>query len=79
MLREYLIWSNQHKSWLGPNERGYTPFQEAAGRYTFEEALKIVKTATCNGKLERDAWDTNGKELVVHDEVIVKTVEYDLS
>lgn len=40
--QKYLIWSLEHKSWWGANHCGYTPFSEAAGKYSFEEAKKIL-------------------------------------
>lgn len=42
---KFLIWSMEHNAWWMPNERGYTPSREEAGRYSFEEACKIVKAA----------------------------------
>lgn len=43
-MSNYLIWSNEHKSWWGANHRDYTNNIDFAGRYSEEEALKI-----CNG------------------------------
>lgn len=39
--RTYVIWSNEHRCWWGPNNCGYYTNLEAAGRYTREEALGI--------------------------------------
>ncbi len=41
---KFLIWSNEHRAWWGPNHRGYVASVEHAGQYTEEEAVKI-----CNG------------------------------
>lgn len=37
MSDEYLIWSNHHKAWFGPNGSGYTRLVERAGRYELGE------------------------------------------
>lgn len=41
-VKEYLIWSFEHKAWWGPNERGYVDDLGAAGRYTQSKAGHIV-------------------------------------
>lgn len=33
MAEQFLIYSNHHKLWWGPDGRGYTRFVEQAGRY----------------------------------------------
>lgn len=38
-VADWLIWSNEHRCWWRPDRRGYTNSIEAAGRYTFAEAL----------------------------------------
>lgn len=38
----FLIWSNVHGMWWGPNRQGYTPARAVAGRYTQREAGDIV-------------------------------------
>lgn len=38
---EYVVWSNEHRAWWGPDHRGYYTKLAAAGRYSREEALKI--------------------------------------
>lgn len=43
--RNWLIWSIEHEAWWKPNENGYTPERISAGRYTFEDACRIVKNA----------------------------------
>lgn len=45
----YLIWSNEHNAWWGPDRRGYALHLAAAGRYTREDALSICQSA-------RDGW-----------------------
>jgi hypothetical protein len=37
----WLVWSNEHRAWWGPNRSQYYWDITAAGRYTIEEALKI--------------------------------------
>ncbi|MBN8844823.1 MAG: hypothetical protein J0H88_16400 [Sphingomonadales bacterium] len=42
---QYLVWSNEHRGWWGPDRRGYTQFAERAGRYGRDEALRIAGVA----------------------------------
>ena len=42
---DYLVWSNEHRCWWGPERRGYRAEIEHAGRYTREEAIKICRGA----------------------------------
>lgn len=37
----WLVWSNEHRAWWGPNRSGYTSIVERAGRYTLGDALDI--------------------------------------
>lgn len=37
----WLVWSNEHRAWWGPNGRNYYWGIESAGRYTLAEAQKI--------------------------------------
>lgn len=37
----YVVWSNEHCAWWGPNRAGYCTRLEYAGHYTREEALRI--------------------------------------
>jgi hypothetical protein len=37
----FLIWSNEHRRWWGPYERGYVGKVSEAGRYSRERALAI--------------------------------------
>lgn len=41
----YLIWSNEHGAWWGPNTVGYCRRIEHAGRYTQQQALHICTKA----------------------------------
>ena len=38
----YLVWSNEHQAWWGPEHRGYTRHIERAGRYERAEAMLIA-------------------------------------
>lgn len=42
---KWLIWSMEHNGWWNWNSRGYTQDRKAAGRYSFDEAKKIVQRA----------------------------------
>lgn len=41
----YLVWSNEHCGWWGPDARGYSSNLALAGRYTREAALLICRAA----------------------------------
>lgn len=41
----YLVWSNYHSAWWGPNRSGYCGSIEHAGRYSRDAALAICKGA----------------------------------
>lgn len=41
----YLVWSNEHSAWWGPNNAGYYGKISSAGCYTRDEALKICVNA----------------------------------
>lgn len=43
--RDWLIWSIEHNQWWDENETGYVGKKSEAGRYTFEDACRIVKDA----------------------------------
>jgi hypothetical protein len=45
MSEPYLIWSNEHGAWWGPNTVGYVRRIEHAGRYSHEQALHICTNA----------------------------------
>ena len=38
----WLVWSNEHGAWWGPNQCHYYTDISAAGRYTLEEAIRIT-------------------------------------
>lgn len=42
---KWLIWSMEHEAWWGPNHREYFTLKSSAGRYTFDEACEIVRSA----------------------------------
>ena len=42
---KWLIWSNEHDAWWGPNECGYTAVKSRAGLYDLETAARIVTRA----------------------------------
>lgn len=42
---KYLIWSNEHDAWWGPDGWGYTRTLAGAGRYSREDAIRICKQA----------------------------------
>jgi hypothetical protein len=41
----FVIWSNEHRAWWGPGERGYTSDLAKAGRYPFHHAAEICYCA----------------------------------
>lgn len=41
-MDEYLIWSNEHRGWWGPNRCGYTGLV-GAGIYTRQDAIDICR------------------------------------
>lgn len=43
--RMWIIWSNEHCAWWGPNRAGYVRKRQDAGRYSFTEAVEIVRRA----------------------------------
>jgi hypothetical protein len=49
----YVVWSNEHRAWWGPNHCGYTTHLARAGRYTRDDALSIAKSA-------RNGWSPEG-------------------
>lgn len=53
MDKLWYIWSFEHGGWWRPSWNGYTEKLEYAGKYSFEEALKIVRSANIHlGKHE---------------------------
>jgi len=52
--KTFLIWSNEHNAWWGPKESGYVKARRIAGRYSFEDALRICLDANLtNGDLDQ--------------------------
>lgn len=45
MAELYLIWSNEHGGWWGPNRHGYTRKLREAGRYDRAVAMEICREA----------------------------------
>jgi hypothetical protein len=41
---KYLVWSNEHSAWWGPDRCGYTRIIDNAGRYDRAAALSIAGT-----------------------------------
>lgn len=46
--RNYLIWSNEHRSWWGPGFSGYVQVISRAGRYRLTEATVICTNANAS-------------------------------
>jgi len=42
---KWIIWSIEHNGWWAPDENGYVAKKERAGKYTYERACQIVKSA----------------------------------
>lgn len=40
-----MIWSNEHRAWWGPGERGYVREVSRAGRYSLARAIEVVTAA----------------------------------
>lgn len=52
-MTQYVIWSNEHRSWWAPHSRGYTKNITQAGLYSQDEATKIVAEATMGQWLDK--------------------------
>lgn len=64
---EYLVWSNEHKAWWGPNHAGYNTCIEWAGRYSREDALGI-----CIGARGGRRFNDNPSEVpVLYDDAVL--------
>lgn len=48
MKREWIIWSIEHNAWWKPRRNGYVIERVNAGRYTYDEAVKIVESGNIN-------------------------------
>jgi hypothetical protein len=49
----YLLWSNKHGMWWRPDERGYTPNIDEAGRYGEAHAVRCVVRSANHGDLSK--------------------------
>lgn len=45
MSDEYLIWSNEHQGWWGPDGCGYDSGYDHAGRYSRQHAIEVCQRA----------------------------------
>lgn len=50
---KYLVWSNEHRAWWGPEHRGYTRIIANAGRYSRKEAMTIAGTRDGGWRLNK--------------------------
>lgn len=39
---EYVIWSNEHRAWWAPVERGYVQSLADAGKYSRQRAMQVA-------------------------------------
>ena len=67
--RNWIIWSIEHTGWWGKNGNGYLAMRADAGRYTFDEACRIVKGANIG---ERD--EPNEAMIKLTDEEYAKAI-----
>lgn len=49
-----VIWSYEHNGWWKPDSWGYTNDLRRAGRYTLDEAKKILEGANYGGHINED-------------------------
>ena len=68
-MTDYYIWSNEHNSWWGVNQRGYT-ILDLAGLYSLEEAAKICNGANYDWDMDRRNKIPN--EIPVHKDIAIK-------
>lgn len=47
---KYIIWSIERRSWCASNTKGYTFVLGQAGRYSKDQALKIISDANRSGE-----------------------------
>lgn len=71
---DFLIWSNEHAAWWRPfSERGYTTHLAEAGRWTREDAERIVAQCTVDGQIWADRTDpVSGRAYREYSEVVVR-------
>jgi hypothetical protein len=81
--RKYLVWSNEHRMWWAPSERGYTPIIDEAGRFTLSDGMAICRKATLDGELSMKAeshvhpgrvWDVLPEQLVLSPEALAASL-----
>jgi hypothetical protein len=41
----WLVWSMEHRLWWAPNGNGYVKSRSHAGRYSYDQAVRIVADA----------------------------------
>ena len=63
MNTKWLIWSTEHQAWWKPNQFGYTRNIEKAGHYSYNEAVKICKSA--NNFVTDESGTTEPEELML--------------
>lgn len=56
----YVVWSNEHRAWWGPNRAGYCTSLDQAGRYSREAALSI-----CDGARGGRQYNDNPSEVPI--------------
>lgn len=57
----WVIWSELHGGWWCPNRMGYTPSLKYAGRYSWVEAIGIVKQGNGHEVMVPDPWPKKAK------------------
>lgn len=50
---KFLLWSNKHGMWWGPERRGYTANIDEAGRYTETAAVNAVVQSAYHGRVDQ--------------------------
>lgn len=55
---KWLIWSNEHLAWWNPGEKGYTMIRAEAGRYSYEDALRICREGNTHPKHDEEPNET---------------------
>lgn len=55
MSKNRIIFSREHNAWWAPDSRGYKLTEQAAGRYSLEEAEAICKGAGSDNEFHYEA------------------------
>ncbi|MBF6560518.1 MAG: hypothetical protein IVW56_09525 [Candidatus Binataceae bacterium] len=50
-MADWIVWSEEHEAWLGPNHQGYRGSIVAAGRYDEDIAKRIERNANYRAAL----------------------------